>query len=55
MKSCSTVFSLILASTYKGDAAMENLSTPPREIPKITSKDQETYEQAIKKAQKVVS
>lgn len=45
-------FSLVQASTYKGDAAMENLSTPPREIPKITSKDQETYEQAIKKAQK---
>jgi len=45
-------FSLVQASNYKGDAAMEIHSTPPREIPKITSKDQETYEQAIKKAQK---
>lgn len=55
MKSYSTVCSLFLASNYKGDAAMEIHSTPPREIPKITSKDQETYEQAIKKAQKVFS
>jgi len=39
-------------SAHNGDAVLGSSVTPPREIPKITSKDQETYEESIEKAHK---